>query len=84
MERGYDVNKPFNMYVFGPKGLPKDVVERVSGALKKFSEDERVKKDLAASLAAPSFMTPDEQAKYLTDLTVYLQGVAKKAGINQK
>ncbi|MCD7877759.1 MAG: tripartite tricarboxylate transporter substrate binding protein [Cloacibacillus porcorum] len=84
MERGYDVNKPFNMYVFGPNGLPKDVVERVSRALKKFSEDERVKKDLAAILAAPSFMTPDEQAKYLTDLTVYLQGVAKKAGINQK
>lgn len=72
------------MYVFGPQGLSKDVVARVNEALKKFSEDPRVEKDLAAILAVPSYMTPDEQAKYLTDMTVYFQGVAKKAGINQK
>ena len=84
LEKGYDVRKPFNMYVFGPQGLSKDVVARVNEALKKFSEDPRVEKDLAAILAVPSYMTPDEQAKYLTDMTVYFQGVAKKAGINQK
>ena len=84
MEKGYNVNKPFNMYVFGPKGLPSNVISKVNSALKKFSEDARVKKDLAAILAVPSYMTPGDQAKYLTDLTVYLKDVAKKAGINQK
>ena len=84
MEKGYNVNKPFNMYVFGPKGLPSNVISKVNSALKKFSDDARVKKDLAAILAVPSYMTPGDQAKYLTDLTVYLKDVAKKAGINQK
>ncbi|MEG1824032.1 MAG: tripartite tricarboxylate transporter substrate binding protein [Cloacibacillus sp.] len=83
-ERGYDVNKPFNMYVFGPKELPKAVVIKINGALKQMTADPRVKKDLAAILASPSFMTPEEQVKYLANLTKYLQGVAKKAGINQK
>ena len=84
MEKGYNVNKPFNMYVFGPKGLPSNVISKVNSALKKFSEDARVKKDLVAILAVTSYMTPGDQAKYLTDLTVYLKDVAKKAGINQK
>ena len=84
MEKGYNVNKPFNMYMFAPKNLSPEIANKINLALKKWTADKRVKADLAKILASPSYMTQKQQVEYLTNLSVYLKSVAKEAGIGKK
>lgn len=83
IEKGYNVNKPYNMNVFGPANMDPAVVKKISAAFKKMAEDPRVKADLAGFMATPHYLDQAQLTKFLSDLDKNFGEIAKKANIGK-
>jgi tripartite-type tricarboxylate transporter receptor subunit TctC len=73
------VNRMAYYGIYGPKGLPKDVVDKVNAAVRKALEDPAVKKRIEETGSFIIANTPDQFAKQMADeLTVYQKVVAQQ------
>ena len=68
--------------LWGPKGVPKDIVRKIRDDIAKIGSDPAfVQKHLIDRGLDPVFGTPEEFAKYLTDQRVQVERTAAKAGL---
>jgi tripartite-type tricarboxylate transporter receptor subunit TctC len=67
--------------LYAPAGTPKDIVERLSGAIKKIVERPDFKRRVEQSGATISYMGPDELAQYTKEEVAHWTGVIRKLGI---
>jgi tripartite-type tricarboxylate transporter receptor subunit TctC len=68
--------------LWGPKGIPKDIVRKIRDDIAKIGSDPSfVQKHLIDRGLDPVFGTPEEFAKYLTDQRVQVERTAAKAGL---
>ena len=73
------VNRMAYYGVYGPKGLPKEVVDKVSSAVKKTLEDPAVKKRIEDTGSLIVANTPDQfAAQIAAEFEIYKQVVAKQ------
>jgi tripartite-type tricarboxylate transporter receptor subunit TctC len=73
------VNRMAYYGVLGPKGLPKDVVSKISAAMRKTLEDPTVKKRIEDTGSLIVANTPEQfAAQIAAELDVYKQVVAKQ------
>jgi tripartite-type tricarboxylate transporter receptor subunit TctC len=73
------VNRMAYYGVLGPKGLPKDVIDKVAAAIKKTAELPEVKKRIEDTGSLLILNTPDEFAKQIrAEFDVYKDVVAKQ------
>ena len=73
------VNRMAYYGIHGPKGLPKEVVDKVSSAVKKTLEDPAVKKRIEDTGSLIVANTPDQfAAQIAAEFEVYKQVVAKQ------
>ena len=73
------VNRMAYYGVLGPKGLPKDVIDKVAAAIKKTAELPDVKKRIEDTGSLMILNTPDEFAKQIAaEFDVYKKVVAQQ------
>jgi tripartite-type tricarboxylate transporter receptor subunit TctC len=73
------VNRMAYYGIYGPKGLPKDVVDKVNAAVRKALEDPAVKKRIEDTGSFIIGNTPEQFAKQMADeLVVYQKVVAEQ------
>jgi tripartite-type tricarboxylate transporter receptor subunit TctC len=73
------VNRMAYYGIYGPKGLPKDVVDKVNAAVRKALEDPAVKKRIEDTGSFIIANTPEQFAKQMADeLVVYQNVVAEQ------
>jgi tripartite-type tricarboxylate transporter receptor subunit TctC len=73
------VNRMAYYGIYGPKGLPKDVVDKVNAAVRKALEDPAVKKRIEDTGSFIIANTPEQFAKQMADeLVVYQKVVAEQ------
>ncbi len=73
------VNRMAYYGIYGPKGLPKEVVDKVSAAVRKALEDPAVKKRIEDTGSFIIANTPEQFAKQMADeLVVYQKVVAEQ------
>ena len=71
------VNRPAYYGIYGPKGLPKDVVDKVHAAVKKTLEDPAVKKRIEDTGSLIIANTPEQfAAQIAAEFEVYKKVVA--------
>lgn len=66
-ELGYDVYFPSVYYLFGPKGLPADVVEKYNAAVQQVLEDEEFLEKLSGISMEPFYMNSDEVTEFIAN-----------------
>jgi tripartite-type tricarboxylate transporter receptor subunit TctC len=73
------VNRMAYYGIYGPKGLPKDVVDKVNAAVRKALEDPAVKKRIEDTGSFIIANTPEQFAKQMADeLAVYQKVVVQQ------
>lgn len=66
--------------ISGPKGLSKDVVDRLAAAAQKISQDPEVAKELANIGAYPDYLGPDQTRDYVLKEAEMFKELAAKIG----
>lgn len=81
-EAGYPAVESLSWYgLFGPKGMPQDIVERIRADLKRVTEDPAVAKQLQDQGATILIDTSEDFRKFLADEKTKWAEVARKGGI---
>ena len=73
--------------VYAPKGVPKDVVDKVNGAIRKMVSDETVLSRFAATGTRPfppDMLSPEAHAKFLTSEFARFEAMFKAVGIDKQ
>jgi len=83
-ELGLDIVTTFNLGLYGPKGLPDEVVAKWTEAVKKALEEPEVQAELAKQSLFPAFMPQKEFTEYLTKLDKELYELAKAGDLLPK
>jgi tripartite-type tricarboxylate transporter receptor subunit TctC len=79
-ESGYDVVVESRLAVYGPPGIPQDVVKKLESAFKQSMENEDFKKVCKTFEVTPSFIDSEGIEKYHRDLTTRIKGTLIKIG----
>lgn len=79
VEQGYDVLSPTSFGFFGPANLPKDIVKKLSDAIKKAASQDEVKKKLEEVTLTVDYMDTEEFEKYWTDAENRIGALLKMA-----
>lgn len=69
--------------ISGPKGLPQDVVNRLTAAAQKVAQDPEVAKELEAVGAYPSYLGPEETRAHVLKEAGMFKSLAAKVGTSQ-
>ena len=80
-EQGYDVVTPFNIGLYGPAGLPADVVEKWDQISKKLMENPETQKEMAKVSLFPSYMSTKDFRVHLKKLSDNLHDLARAGGL---
>jgi tripartite-type tricarboxylate transporter receptor subunit TctC len=79
-ESGYDVVVESRLSVYGPPGIPQDVVKKLEVVFKQSMESEDFKKVCKTFEVTPSFLDSEAIEKYHRDLTARIKPILIKIG----
>lgn len=80
-EQGYDVVTTFHLGLYGPAGLPADIVAKWDQISKKLMENPEMQKEMAKLSLFPSYMSTKDFNVYLKKLSDNLHDLAKAGGV---
>lgn len=80
MESGYNVVVESRLAIYGPLGIPKDVVKKLEEMIKKAMESEDFKKVCKTFEVTPSFYDSEKIDKYHKDLAARIRTILIKIG----
>lgn len=84
IEQDVDSVEIFTLGIFGPKGLPKDIVEKLEKAFAMLCEDSSFKEEMRSHVCEVTYMPSDVFGEYLDSEQIRLQEVAERSGILRK
>lgn len=79
-ESGYNVIVESRLVIYGPPGIPKDVVKKLEEMIKKAMESEDFKKVCKTFEVTPSFYDSEKIDKYHKDLSARIRTILIKIG----
>jgi tripartite-type tricarboxylate transporter receptor subunit TctC len=79
-ESGYKVVVESRLAIFGPPGIPKDVVNKLEETYKKAMNSEDFKKVCKTFEVTPSFLSSEQTDKYHRDLSANIKAILIKIG----
>ena len=82
-ELGYDVVTPCPLVIFGPKGLPKPIVEKLHAAFKKAMDDPEFLTVLKKLDMHVFYMGPEEYDKYARQDSERVKQIVHKVGLDK-
>lgn len=80
-DKGYDVAIDSNTSLFGPKGIPEEIVTKLEEAVKKTMEDPEVKKEFEKASLQSQYGDPKEVQKEVNDENVRFAKILKELGL---
>jgi len=80
-EQGYNVVTTFHLGLYGPAGLPADIVARWNDVSKKLIANPEVQKEMAKISLFPAYMSTPEFRTHLKALSDNLHDLAKAGGV---
>jgi tripartite-type tricarboxylate transporter receptor subunit TctC len=81
-EQGHDIVFPQPFGIFAPKGLPKDVSEKLQDALQKVLLDEEVAESLTNLYYHTAFLNSEEYGKFLEEEDALIEEIAREIDAN--
>ncbi|MEW6265429.1 MAG: tripartite tricarboxylate transporter substrate binding protein [Thermodesulfobacteriota bacterium] len=82
-EIGYNIAWPAPIHIFGPKGIPKPVVEKLHAAFKKTMDNTEFKTTLKQLDMPALYMNPGDTQKFLTTEYDRIDKIVKKLGLDK-
>lgn len=80
-EQGYNVVTTFNLGLYGPIGLPEDIVAQWDQVSRKLMENPELQKKMAEISLFPSYMSTKDYRVYLKKLSDNLHDLAEAGGV---
>jgi tripartite-type tricarboxylate transporter receptor subunit TctC len=79
-ESGYDVVIESRQVIYGPPGIPKDIVKRLDETLRKAMDSEDFKKVAKSFELIPSYLDNEDLDRYRRDLSGKIRTILIKVG----
>ena len=82
-EIGYDTAWPAPLHIFGPKGIPKPVVNKLHDAFKKAMDNAEFNTALKQLDMPPLYLNPENTQNFLTTECDRIEKIVKKLGLDK-
>jgi tripartite-type tricarboxylate transporter receptor subunit TctC len=82
-EMGYDTAWPAPLHIFGPKGIPKAVVNQLHDAFKQSMENAEFKATLKQMDMPPLYQNPEDTKMFLSKESERIQKIVMKLGLDK-